>query len=313
MSKYLNNTILVVDDIDSNIKILVDTLGNMYNVAVAMNGEAALQAVKENPPDLILLDIMMPGMDGFEVCRRLKTDKQAANIPVIFVTAKAEMEDEQKGLDLGAVDYIIKPVSPPLVRARVKNHIALKEAHDHLEELVNLRTRQLNMKVQELEGRDQLVRFQMKSPDIETAVQEILRIVSDVIEVDGSSLYLPTPSGTALKKSVSTPSPLGRKENASTDKDKGMQLATKAFQQKKVVVGQNRQMAAPMIFSDEIFGVIWLVTSASQEEIEDTPNILWRMALEAAAVMRMAKFSAYLHDDDAVLDRLLAFAEKNLS
>ena len=132
MKELSDCTVLVVDDTEANVDILVDTLGEDYGVSVAMDGRAALEAVEEEPPDLILLDIMMPEMDGYEVCRRLKSDKKTENIPIIFVTIKGEVEDEQKGLELGAVDYISKPFSPPIVKARVKNHLLIKIQHDQL-------------------------------------------------------------------------------------------------------------------------------------------------------------------------------------
>jgi sigma-B regulation protein RsbU (phosphoserine phosphatase) len=119
--------ILVVDDERLNINVLVDLLKPDYKMMAAKNGEQALKAVKiANPPDLILLDIMMPEMDGYQVCRRLKADEATRDIPVIFVTAMGETSDETKGLEVGAVDYLTKPISPPIVQARVKTHLALR-------------------------------------------------------------------------------------------------------------------------------------------------------------------------------------------
>jgi len=129
-------TILVVDDNETNVDILVDTLGEIYDVAVAMDGLSALEAVEENPPDLILLDIMMPGMDGYEVCQRLKANQKTRKIPVIFVTAKVQVADEIKGFASGAVDYITKPISPPVVKARVETHLKLRNSEQHLKELL---------------------------------------------------------------------------------------------------------------------------------------------------------------------------------
>jgi putative two-component system response regulator len=127
------NTILVVDDSPDNLALISGLLQDDYRVKIAHSGAKALSiSVSASPPDLILLDIMMPGMDGFEVCRQLKRNPRTMNIPVIFLTAKTQMEDEQKGLELGAVDYITKPVSPPIVLARVKNHLALKTMADFL-------------------------------------------------------------------------------------------------------------------------------------------------------------------------------------
>ena len=126
-------TILIVDDTPQNIAFMAGLLKERYRTRIATNGERALQAAAMlPPPDLILLDIMMPDMDGFEVCRRLKATPALQQIPVIFLTAKTDAEAEQKGLDCGAVDYIIKPISPPIALARVRNHLALKAAADQL-------------------------------------------------------------------------------------------------------------------------------------------------------------------------------------
>lgn len=116
-------TILIVDDTETNIDILLDTLGEDYDIAVAMDGESALEAVEEEPPDLILLDIMMPGMDGFEVCKRLKDDPKTADIPVVFLSAITEADQKQKGLAMGAVDFLTKPFNPSEIQAKVKEHL----------------------------------------------------------------------------------------------------------------------------------------------------------------------------------------------
>ena len=126
-------TILVVDDTPDNLTLMSNLLKDIYKVKIANSGENALKiAASASPPDLILLDIMMPDMDGYEVCERLKRNPATSNIPVIFLTAKDEMTDQKDGLELGAVDYITKPINPLIVMARVKNHLALKAAADFL-------------------------------------------------------------------------------------------------------------------------------------------------------------------------------------
>ncbi len=136
--------ILIVDDVAENIHFLMNILKGEYSIIAATNGEKALEHARKEPrPDLILLDIMMPGMDGYEVCTTLKEDEATAGIPVIFVTAMGEIADETKGLQLGAVDYLTKPVIPELVKSRVFNQLELKRYRDHLEELVDERTLQL--------------------------------------------------------------------------------------------------------------------------------------------------------------------------
>jgi putative two-component system response regulator len=142
----VKHKVLIVDDTPENIQILMETLKGEYAIVAAINGQKALQmAVADPTPDIILLDIMMPGLDGYQVCEKLKADEKTADIPVIFVTAMSEAEDEQKGLDLGAVDYITKPIQPGLVKARVRNQLELKQHRDHLGELVKERTQELEI------------------------------------------------------------------------------------------------------------------------------------------------------------------------
>jgi putative two-component system response regulator len=137
-------TILVVDDTPGNIDILQGILAPAYRVKVASSGARALEIASQGePPDMILLDIMMPGMDGYELIRRLKADPLTRAIPVLFITAKESPEDEQKGFDLGCVDYITKPISAPRVRARVRTHLALHDQNRALEAAVLDRTREL--------------------------------------------------------------------------------------------------------------------------------------------------------------------------
>jgi putative two-component system response regulator len=138
-------TILVVDDEPSNIDLLVDCLKDAYHIKAATRGEKALRIARSaEPPDMVLLDIMMPGMDGLEVCRQLKEDFTTRHIPVIFITAKIGMDDEIRGLALGAADYLIKPISPPIVQARVRTHLALYDQNRELDAKVRIQTAQLH-------------------------------------------------------------------------------------------------------------------------------------------------------------------------
>ena len=126
--------ILVVDDTPENIDVLRGILGADYTIKIANSGQLALKVAAAQPPDLILLDIMMPGIDGYEVCRQLKANPLTHAIPVIFITAKAETADEVQGLALGAADYLNKPVIPAIVKARVQTQLALRQARRELEE-----------------------------------------------------------------------------------------------------------------------------------------------------------------------------------
>lgn len=127
--------ILVVDDELVTIEVMAEVLAPVHDIIFATSGAEALDLAATGKPDLILLDVMMPGMDGYEVCRHLKADSATIGIPVIFITALDSVEDEAKGLEIGAIDYVTKPISPAIVRARVHNHLELKRARDLLEQL----------------------------------------------------------------------------------------------------------------------------------------------------------------------------------
>lgn len=129
--------VMLVDDEAANIKILAEGLRNDYEIVVAINGDDAISRAGSAPlPDLILLDIVMPGKDGYSVCRTIKNSAETKNIPVIFITAKDDDEDERRGLDSGAVDYIKKPFNIAIVQARVKTHLELKRHRDFIEFLL---------------------------------------------------------------------------------------------------------------------------------------------------------------------------------
>ncbi|MBF0201486.1 MAG: response regulator [Desulfamplus sp.] len=143
--KQLQYTVLVVDDVVENIDVLRGALSDEYRIRATTSGKAALSAAAKNPqPDIILLDIMMPEMDGYEVCRRLKKNPLTSHIPVIFVTAKNEEVDELKGFETGAVDYINKPISGAITKARIKTHLALSNQQKYLEHQVQEKTRELH-------------------------------------------------------------------------------------------------------------------------------------------------------------------------
>ena len=127
--------ILIVDDQPANIRVMAEALGDGYDLFFATSGGRALDIVNGSDIELVLLDIVMPDLDGFEVCRRIKSDERTQKIPVVFVTAREEMSDEAHGFDVGGVDYITKPIRPPIVRARVQTHLELKRARDLLESL----------------------------------------------------------------------------------------------------------------------------------------------------------------------------------
>ena len=138
-------TILLVDDQPLNNTIIGEALKSDYRLIAAASGDEALRCVSVEPPDMILLDVLMPEMDGFEVCQKLKADPATANIPIIFVTSMDDTVNEEYGLKVGAVDYITKPINPAVVKARVGLHVKLQQYREFLENLLELRTDELKV------------------------------------------------------------------------------------------------------------------------------------------------------------------------
>ena len=151
MLNLSKSQILIVDDNPANIKILMVLLRDSHVLAVANNGVKALAYLEHTLPDLILLDVMMPEMNGHEVCSRLKANERTKNIPIIFITALTDVEDKTKGFELGAVDYITKPFEAMEVKARVRTHLELKLYRDQLEQQVAERTSELRLALNELD------------------------------------------------------------------------------------------------------------------------------------------------------------------
>lgn len=196
--KQIKPTILIVDDEPANIDIASALLKSKYKVKAATNGEIALKIAKaDSKIDLILLDIMMPGMDGFDVCKQLKADEATANTPVIFLTAKTEVSDMTKGLNIGAVDYITKPLQPEVLKARVNTHVSLRQSLLALEEQVHTLVENAKLR----EDIEKLTHHDLKGPlgvilfetpkiedksvasSIEESVNNVLNMINNTLDV----------------------------------------------------------------------------------------------------------------------------------
>ncbi|MCP3943127.1 MAG: hybrid sensor histidine kinase/response regulator [Desulfobacteraceae bacterium] len=160
MENSVNSTILIVDDEKSCIETLIHILEDSYDICVAINAKGAMDAVKKKPPDLILLDIVMPGIDGYQICENLKNDGATKNIPVIFLTGLTGIDHEIKGLECGAIDYITKPISPSIVKARIKNHLELQLARRDLKKQNIILQENIALR----EEIQQITRHDIKSP-----------------------------------------------------------------------------------------------------------------------------------------------------
>jgi DNA-binding response OmpR family regulator len=310
----INATIMVIDDTPDQLFLLKGMLQNKgYTVLDFLDGKTALKATEETQPDLIMLDIVMPVMDGFEVCRRLKKDQKTKEIPVLFISSLDETADKVKAFQVGGVDYVSKPFQFAEVYARIKTHLELKQARENLERIVAERTVELKRKVNELEARDRLVSIQMKSMDRETAGLEILRAVSLVIEAKWYSLLYPGREPEETHQSVFYSGQEEYvKENLHKPDKHGLQLTNKAYASAQIE-RHGQLIASPVCYQGDALAVILLqMRPVIDDAADDCVNALWRMSNEAALVLKKTNFIEDLENDKVDLNELLKIAERNL-
>ena len=187
-----DSKILVVDDVPANLDVLVGALDREgYNVLVASNGTTALEVAAHARPDLILLDVMMPGIDGFETCRRLQSDHNLEDTPVIFLTARDDIEGIVEGFQAGGLDYITKPFKKEEVLVRVRTHLErtllarnLAELNAHLEQKVAERTREVQLRLKELEGKDRIAQHLLTFNTLEETLAVVLEVITNILKLD---------------------------------------------------------------------------------------------------------------------------------
>ena len=199
MTEGTKKVILAVDDAPENLDVVKGILTPTHVVRAAVNGKMALKVIEKQKPDLILLDILMPEMDGYEVCRTLKEDPETHDIPIIFLTAQDQTTDEAKGFGLGAADYIHKPFSPSILKARVETHLALqdqnavlRDARDKVEEQVRERTGQLVNAQARIEKLVELGIALSGEHDTGRLMENILLEAKSLSRADGGTLYIRT-------------------------------------------------------------------------------------------------------------------------
>ena len=324
--------VLIVDDTLQNIQVLGTVLREQqYQINVAQNGLQALEMVAKVPPDLILLDVMMPEMDGFETCTRLKADEKTREIPIIFLTAKVETEDIVRGFELGAVDYVTKPFNSTELLARVKTHLTmqgmrkeLKAYSEQLEQMVAERTaelqvahRKLQLQVRELDGRDRLGHAQMALESLDQGYEIILEVVRDVLKVSQVRIYRPSEDGTELQvKAAIGVAGEGVIQGSDDLADEPGLAATDAspaaqtFADGRPRTGEGGEAAVPILYQDEPMGSLWVggltTEEAEPEELRDT---LWRLGREAALLLHAAEVNVEIESGDLDVSSLLSLDE----
>ncbi len=190
--------VLVVDDVPANLDVLFQSLDSQgYEILVASDGTMALEVADYSRPDLILLDVMMPGLNGFETCRRLKANPELAATPVIFLTARDDLEGIVEGFEAGGLDYVTKPFKRAEVLARIRTHLErailaqqLAQLNAQLEEKVKERTHQLQLKVKELEGKDRIAQHLLTFHSLEETLAVILEVIAEIAELERAVIYL---------------------------------------------------------------------------------------------------------------------------
>ncbi len=326
--KKKGERVLIVDDTLQNIQVLGTVLREeQYQINVAQNGLQALELVAKVEPDLILLDIMMPELDGFETCKRLKADEKTRDIPIIFLTAKAETDDIVSGFELGAVDYVTKPFNPTELLARVKTHLTmqrlrreLKAYNEQLEHMVAERTaelqkahRELQVKVRELDGRDRLGNAQMTLKSVDQAYETIMEVVRDVLRVEQVCIYRPTADGARLELkaalgasragAIQLPEDLvDEPALAITDSSP----AAQTFSDGKPRYGDKGEAAVPVQYQDEPIGSLVVKGLHSDEAApEEMRETLWRLGREAALLLHSIEMNAQFESGDLDVSALL--------
>ena len=319
-------SILIVDDTPANLEVLQDMLASSgFELLIAINGESAIKQAEYANPDIILLDVMMPGIDGFETCRRLKTGESTRDIPVIFMTALSDTADKVQGFGVGGVDYVTKPLQHEEVLARIDTHLTLRNlqrelqaVNEGLEKRVEERTaelsdaydqlhkahRQLEHRVRELDGRDRLVHLQMRSTSLDKAYEEIVSVVKQVLDVKAAALYVPDAGleNLILKNAVGV---FSSEASVSLD-DAGSALA-RTFTDHKPRSAEPERDVVPILYGEAVQGVLCVegMEVEDEEERQTKLNTLWSMAQEAALLLRVARVTTDLADGVIEIDELL--------
>ena len=301
--------ILAVDDVPANLDVLSQALeAGGYNVLVATSGETALDLVTRIEPDLILLDVMMPGIDGFETCRRLKADEATEEIPVIFLTARNELDGVLEGFQAGGVDYISKPFQKDEVLIRIRTHLErsrmakdLAELNALLEQKVADRTRELRQKVVELEGRDRIAQHLLTYHTLEDTLVLVLGVIVDVTPLDRVVVYrvdeedlIPMAAVGALELGqVATEDQLLH-IHPSPAQESAIQKMREAMHPIAENLSKNDDatpfMVAPILRAEELLGIIVADSHGNQEAIDpQTVQAVAGFALQAAVAISDAQ------------------------
>ena len=309
--------ILIVDDVPANLDVLVQALDSEgYNILVASDGKTALEVTSYSHPDLILLDVMMPGMDGYETCRRLKADADLAAIPVVFLTARDDIEGIIEGFQAGGLDYVTKPFKKEEVLVRIRTHLErtilareLAELNARLEQKVEERTRQLQLKVRELEGKDRIAGHLLTFHSLEETLEVILEVVADVLGLDTGMVHLLEDGTLVPAAAIGVEEPgriLGREELRALADSPTRREAFAVIQESRqsVCLAEVDRPCAlvPILRDDALLGIIEVENRRSERPVTEADlRTLESFALQAAVAIKDAQVR---QDPEAWKDQL---------
>jgi DNA-binding response OmpR family regulator len=289
--------ILIVDDVPANLDVLSLTLEDSgYNVLVATSGEMALKVAAQAGPELILLDVSMPGIDGFEACRRLKAAPETRDAPVLFLTARNEVEGILEGFQSGGVDYITKPFQVEEVLIRIRTHLErsrlirqLAELNAHLERKVAERTTQLRLKVRELEGRDRIAQHLLTMHNLKETLDLVLEVIIDIAEVDRAIIYLDS-EGAPIPAAALGPAGRAHPEPEAPSRRQALAEARKGRRAVNVPAPDDGSPFAvtPILKGDALLGLI-AVEKEGGPIPDDLLRVLERFAVQAAVAINDAQ------------------------
>ncbi|MCC7261170.1 MAG: response regulator [Candidatus Latescibacteria bacterium] len=293
--------ILIVDDVPANLDVLVQALDKGgYNILVASDGETALEVASYSQPDLILLDVMMPGIDGYETCRRLKEKPELRAVPVIFLTARDDLAGIVQGFEVGGLDYVTKPFKREEVLARIRTHLErailarrLAELNARLEEKVAERTRQLQLKVKELEGKDRIAQHLLTFHSLEETLAVVLEVVAQITGVTRAVVYLEEEEGlrpAAAIRSAGGGTVFEQEElPPHTAPAADFALVREGLEPVRVATSQPPRALVPILRNGVLLGLIEVEESPDHPLDEADLHTLSSFALQAAVAINDAQ------------------------
>ena len=315
--------VLLVDDTPANLDVLIQSLDSEgFEMLVASDGTAALEVAAYSRPDVILLDVMMPGIDGFETCRRLKADAELAAIPVVFLTARDDLHGIVEGFASGGVDYITKPFQKEEVLVRIRTHLEkailsrnLVELNAQLEEKVKERTRELQLKVSELEGKDRIAEHMLTVHSVEETLAVVLQVVTDILEVDQVVIYLQSEGGLASAAAIGLQGEEladARAQRFATEPALTEALATLEKEMRPVrIAADHPAVLVPIVRGGPMLGVIEAENPRNRKPISDADlRTLGSFCLQAAVAIKDAQVRLDPAEWQDQLDEVLELNEE---